>query len=350
MANKLIDFLLEHNRTQTAQYCSPGATLARDRYLSQHPTEILALKCMDGRVHLPAMTGIPPGIITSIRNIGGRFDLGWPYLGKILKNWVRYAVHKGESGVMLVTYHFSKGDLHRGCKGFAYETDKARTYTASLKKQIERVFGKTHGVIFPIQVGIETDEDALILHGEDGSVLNMAEETPATTKSLASRLTALYPDMPERVIQDILPLLEGNLEHIHQVRKSNRQIIDAEHREQIIGVGRGFDWLHLPNKALIIGPYSYDLRTPIATAAHIVLDNMKHGRIPQDDGVVLLISAPYRGEAGIDRPMAEEKARSIARLAIETIEQEVPELAKYMSTLIGVVNYNTRCFSPISLD
>ena len=26
-------------------------------------------------------------------------------------------------------------------------------------------------------------------------------------------------------------------------------------QEQVLAVGRGFDWLHLPNKALIVGPY-----------------------------------------------------------------------------------------------
>ena len=27
------------------------------------------------------------------------------------------------------------------------------------------------------------------------------------------------------------------------------------HQEQVLAVGRGFDWLHIPNKALIVGPY-----------------------------------------------------------------------------------------------
>jgi hypothetical protein len=26
-------------------------------------------------------------------------------------------------------------------------------------------------------------------------------------------------------------------------------------QEQVLAVGRGFDWLHIPNKALIVGPY-----------------------------------------------------------------------------------------------
>ena len=28
-------------------------------------------------------------------------------------------------------------------------------------------------------------------------------------------------------------------------------------QEQILAVGRGFDWLHIPNKALIVGPYRF---------------------------------------------------------------------------------------------
>lgn len=350
MGNRLIDFLLQHNQSQSALYCSADATLSRERYIAQHPTEIIALKCMDGRVHLPAMTDVPPGIITPMRNIGGQFDLGWPYFGKLMKNWVRYAVSRGQSGIVLVTYHFSKGDTHRGCKGFGYDTEKARAYTRGLKEQIERVFGKEHTVIYPIQLGVETDEDALILHGTNGDMLDMANETSKTVGTLIHRLHALYPDMSERVILDLLPFLEGNIRHIAEVRASRRPIADAEHKEQILAVGRGFDWLHLPNKALIVGPYSYDLRTPIAIAANILLDNMKAGRIPEADGAVLLISAAYRGNAGVDRPMAQEKAQSIAKLAIQTIQEQVPDLAKHLSPLVGTVNLNTRRFSPIEIS
>jgi hypothetical protein len=70
-------------------------------------------------------------------------------------------------------------------------------------------------------------------------------------------------------------------------------------QEQVLAVGRGFDWLHLPNKALIVGPYrfvdfkhcckafrmtrfiSYNLGDPIATAGSLLLSNLKDGRIPK---------------------------------------------------------------------
>src|SRR4030067_1016074 len=68
--------------------------------------------------------------------------------------------------------------------------------------------------------------------------------------------------------------------------------LDVEHREWMICVGRGFDFLHMPNLALIIGPYSPDLAEPIRIAAGIIEDNMRAGRIP-DDGFLLLASVPY---------------------------------------------------------
>ena len=72
-------------------------------------------------------------------------------------------------------------------------------------------------------------------------------------------------------------------------------------QEQILAVGRGFDWLHIPNKALIVGPYrfasrfrhtgflssfrltapSYNLGDPIATAGSLLLSNLRDGRIPK---------------------------------------------------------------------
>ena len=51
--------------------------------------------------------------------------------------------------------------------------------------------------------------------------------------------------------------------------------MDVGHRTRI-------DWLHMPNLALIIGPYSPDLAEPIRKAAGIIEANMKNYRIPDD--------------------------------------------------------------------
>ena len=48
----------------------------------------------------------------------------------------------------------------------------------------------------------------------------------------------------------------------------------------MICLGRGFDFLHTPNLALIIGPYSPDLADPLRKAAGIIQSNMEAGRIP----------------------------------------------------------------------
>ena len=80
----IIDFLLSHNRKQSELYAiraralvlscsralvplsasrftSPDAEGARSLYKSQHPTEICALKCMDGRLNLSIITQTPAG-------------------------------------------------------------------------------------------------------------------------------------------------------------------------------------------------------------------------------------------------------------------------------------------------
>ncbi|NWF73057.1 MAG: hypothetical protein HXY51_08495, partial [Nitrospirae bacterium] len=49
----------------------------------------IALKCMDGRLNLSVATNTPPGIIEPIRNLGGRFDLGWPHFGEVITEQVQ---------------------------------------------------------------------------------------------------------------------------------------------------------------------------------------------------------------------------------------------------------------------
>jgi hypothetical protein len=208
---------------------------------------------------------------------------------------VQRVVSAGRHVVFLVTYHYSQGDPRRGCAGFQYDTAAAIAHTDEIRRQIEHIFGSNHDTVYPLVCGFETDEDALVIHGTAGDKLDLATLNSTDRATLELRLAALLPDMPARMRADLLPLLYGNLEHIENVRaqiRRNERLLDIEHREWMICLGRGFDFLHTPNIALIIGPYSPNLDVPIRRAAGIIEANMHAGRIPSD-GFLLLASVPY---------------------------------------------------------
>jgi hypothetical protein len=332
-----IDWLFLHARNHADSFASPDTWLAKKRYLAEHPTAIGVLKCMDGRINIPIATETPVGIIQPFRNLGGRFDLGWPHLGEVLTDYVMSVVRDGRRALMMSTYHFSKGDPHRGCAGFNYDTEAARNHTFAIRRQIEQVYGAGHQTVYPLVCGFETDEDALILHGENNQTLDVS--TLKETETLPARLRMMFPDMPEQMRADLLPLIEGNMRHVVEVRKSVRQL-DAEHREWVICLGRGFDWLHMHNLALIIGPYSPDLADPIRKAAGIIQANMEAKRIP-DDGFLLLASVPY-AEIGVDRARAELKSRFLSNFAADIIASEFPKLARKMHQRTAVMNWSSR--------
>jgi hypothetical protein len=342
-----VDWLLELARKYSVSYGSPEAFLARERYLAEHPSAIVVLKCMDGRINIPVATNTPPGIIQPIRNLGGMFNLGWPHLGEVLANYVHERVSTGRRVLMLITYHFSKGDAQRGCAGFRYDTEAAKAHTYAIRQQVEFTFGSGHSTVYPIVCGFETDEDALILHGSNGDKLDVSKLDPTDTNNLEQRLEALYPDMPNQVRQDLLPLVLGNIDHIIEVKRTPRAL-DIEHREWMICVGRGFDFLHIPNMALIIGPYSPDLADPIRKAAGIIENNMRAGRIP-DDGFLLLASAPYV-EIGVDHARAELKSRFLSHFAAEVIRNEFPALASKMFTHTAVLNWRSKTLEMLAAE
>ncbi|MCC5882573.1 MAG: hypothetical protein JJU25_08060 [Halomonas sp.] len=334
-----IEALLALSREHADTFCSPSAWLSRERYLANHPTRILVMKCMDGRIHLPHATRTPLGIITPFRNLGGIFHLGWPYLGEMLTDAVDDAI-KGGSGVLLIiSYHFSRGDPARGCAGFACDADAALAHAYEIRQQAEQIFGRDHRNVYPLVCGFETDTDALIIHGSDGKTLDIADLMLNEEGELGGRVARLCPDMPGDIRRDLLPLLQGNLQHVDSLRDTAREL-DIEHREWVICIGRGFDFLHLPNTALIVGPYSPDLSQPIATAGAIINANMKAGRIP-DDGLLLLASTPYES-IGVDRARAELKSRFLSEFAARVITSEHPALASRMITRTAVVHWPSR--------
>jgi hypothetical protein len=346
--DRLKEFILERNREQSIEFCSPDNRLWRQQYRALHRTEIAALKCMDGRLNLSVITQTPPGIIQPYRNIGGMFDFGWPYFGELMNDWVDYSVSMGRDCLLLITDHFAKGEKHRGCRGFDYDQEASLAHTLHLKHQAETIYGKRHLVVYPVQITIETDEDALIIRNGSHQ-LNLAENLNLSTDALHSRLRALFPDMKHEMIGDFVPLLEGNLRHIAEVQKAKRPLIDTEHRERILVIGRGVDWLHVPNIALIIGPYSFNLGEPIATAGKILLDNLDSGRIPSDEGVLLMASAACREMQGHYAEQAKRKAQSMLTFALETIRGSVPQLVPHLQHIAGVTDLETREFIPVNL-
>ena len=341
-----IDWLFGLADRHSTIFRSPEAWLARERYLAEHPTAIAVLKCMDGRINIPVATNTPVGTLMPFRNLGGIFDLGWPHLGEVLAHHVQRVVGAGRHVVVLVTYHYSQGDPKRGCAGFQYDTAAAIAHTYEIRHQVEHIFGSDHGTVYPLVCGFETDEDALVIHGTAGDKLDLATLTSSDRATLELRLAALLPDMPARMRADLLPLLYGNLAHIEEVRaqiRRNERLLDIEHREWMICLGRGFDFLHTPNLALIVGPYSPDLSEPIATAAGIIESNMAAGRIP-DDGFLLLSSVPYEA-IGVDRARAEMKALFLSRFAQQVIGEAYPALAAKMVSRTAVLDWHGRRLS-----
>lgn len=338
-----IDYLLDLNARHSQAFMDLATE--RRRYRGEHSTEIAALKCMDGRLHLPVMTQTALGIIQPFRNLGGIFDLGWPFFQAAIDQWVGYSINRGRHCLIFVTYHFARGDTHRGCRGFHYDTDAARVAAIKLKNQFESVYGKG-GAVVPIVCGIETDLDALILHGENGRFIDLANTKESSQLEVEEMLRSLYPSMPERIIRDFLPLVRGNIRHIAEIRSSNRPIEEAEHKEWVLGVGRGFDWLHVINTAFIVGPFDPNLSVAIETAARLLKNNIDEGRI-DPNGVVLLTSGVYRDEAGPEYRLAKEKALFLSKFALDIIKDKVPDLAPRLQILTGCADLDTRKFEMI---
>lgn len=348
-----IDWVFDLARRHGEAFRSPEAWLARQRYMADHPTAIAVLKCMDGRINIPVATNTPAGILMPFRNLGGMFDLGWPHLGEVLAHHVLRMTGDGRRVLFLITYHWSKGDPQRGCAGFQFNTAAAIAHTRQIRSQMQHIFGRGHATVYPLVCGFETDEDALTLHGADateGAALDLSSLSATDAATLEPRLAALLPDMPIQMRADLLPLLRGNLEHIADVRRQaqcQERLLAVEHREWMICLGRGFDFLHTPNLALIIGPYSPDLADPVRKAASIIEGNMKAGRIP-DDGFLLLASVPY-DEIGVDRARAEVKSRFLASFAAGVVQAEFGALAERMTKRTAVLDWRSRALELIDV-
>jgi hypothetical protein len=339
-----IDGLLRLNAEHSRLFRSEDMRALRERFRRTYQLEVSFLKCMDGRLNVSVITEMPIGLIQPWRAGGAKFDLGDIGFRDEMVAWYEYAKRMNRACLVGITYHFSRGDKHRGCAAHDCDVDRARTFALGLKQQFIRVFGRG-AIFYPVLIGIETDLDALVLHGDDETVspVDLSDVADHSPENIRAMLEGLYPGMPLLMLGGFAELVAGNLSHVRQIRLSNRPIEDVVHGESVMVFGRGADWFHAPNRAIIVGPFGPELRLPIRIAARLLLSNLNEGRISKDHGVVLMASAPYREPTGYDRPAAIEKARFLQRFAFESvIREDVPELLPYLHRLTTVLDWGTR--------
>ena len=334
--------ILERFRTQSEAFISADEAGARRFYRSQHPTEIAVLKCMDGRLDFAVMTKTPPGILSPFRSMGGKFSMGSPWFGDLVDELVGHSWRENGAGtIVLVTYHFSRShNSHLGCKGWGYDKEGAAVAAHQLSQHIGDIYGRGHNGMRAVVVGVDTDEDALVFHGQGTLDLGLISEM--TEQDLFTQFRSLYPDMGKEMMTDLFQLVKGNREHVRDVRTSKRALVDMDHRENIISVGRGFDSLHMPNRMLIIGPYDDGWPDEVGVAGNIIKSNLEAGRINPEDGLLLLCCSAYRSNrgTGFEHKRSEFRARDMAKFSLEALARKVPELK--FDLIIGKVDMDTR--------
>jgi hypothetical protein len=327
--------IIELNKKHSEMFQSQR--LERELYLSQHPTNVVVFKCMDGRIHMPTVTRTPLGIMRPFRNIGGKFNLGWPLLNESFDQSIKKAVKNGNRTLVLVTYHYSEGDPHRGCAGFNYDCEESKAFTENFRRQILRTYGDNNGVVFPILVGLETDKDALIFHRENGEILDVSTIEDDSEKNLIAIFKKLYPLMPERILLDLIPLVKGNIKCIKEIKEKGKSFEQLVHGEWVLAIGKGFDWLHTPNMALIVGPYDPNIGEPIKTAAGIIKSNLEQKRA---EGVMILLSSAIYVDPA-EKIRAKERTLYLNGLTQEIIGKNYPEMTSQMHSMAVVLNSST---------
>ena len=298
---------------------------------------------MDSRVNFSLLTMTPSGVLQPWRNLGGRFNYGWPHFQELTRKWYKHASREGSLKPLMVhTYHFSESKKELGGRGWNCDTEASKKHCFELRNQCERLFGARS--VCAVSIGIETDTNALIVHSADETVLDM--RTLPDPRLVAISLSRMFPHFPTKVITDFAHLLAGNSEHISRIKLSQRTPEETDHKEWALMVGRAFDWLHIPDLALIVGPFDYNLETPIRTAASLILENIVSKRVdPNKYGIVMMSASPvYDRGNGIELSGARMKAEFLAALTMRIIERDFPALDEYMYPLVGTVDMQTRIF------
>lgn len=352
---ELIQEVIGINRKCSAFFNDPGQRTARKFRRAMENYFKMWTTCGDGRVNIPNVTQMPLGVSKYFRNIGGRFNLEWEKFDTAVNNYYLYHLkEEGKGSIVFLNYHKSKGSIMRGCKGFNYDEEAAIKAMYELREQFYFLHGKKTEAIIPLVCGLETDEDALIFHGSKGHIFNLAlvdmtllNNEVELKRFLQHEFKRLYPWMLRQAIDDLVFIARNNLEHIQEVRRTNRPITELVHTERAVILGRGADLVYEDNFALRIGMYSDEAEEAIREALGIVKDNLESGRIDRAKGFVLMSSASYGAENGLTPERAILRAKGYRKLGLKVVKESYPEMQEYMHQLTAISSLDSRQFKII---
>jgi len=341
----LISRIKQINREYSENFCLPDAQAERRWFCEEYPVGLFSFGCMDGRNNIPNATEIPLGVMKNFHFAGGEWHW-WNNVSTVFSKDIARHEKKHRASLVLVSYHFSRSEKHLGCAWFNYDTDAAIKANLKFLKKIERVYGDKHKVVFPVLVGLETDEESLVIHDSNNheNVLRVADLQEYDENYLKTTLVQMFGLIEANTMKMLLRLIAGNINHVAKIRASHRPVIDLDHREWILAIGNGLDWFRATNQAIIIGMYSYNPQEAIKTAASVIEKNLRTGQISKEDGFVLLASSSFHSESGYEKTSAREIALEYMRFAKEIIAQHYPQLLEMMHPLVTITNLDDRKF------
>lgn len=341
---KNLDYLLDLSKAHARVFAEQRPE--REAYKRKHPTRKKVYKCADGRLNGALYTRTPMGILEPVRNLGGFFRLGWPALHGDLLQWYFDARKRGQRSLVFVTYHKSRGARHRGCAFFDGDDARAIASARSFKEQFDRALVSEFGrdQLCVLLMGFETDNEALVLHNERGEQVDLYADVVrhGSGHSFVKDLPRFFAGEHEQIINDLTPLVEGNLNHIQSVmQQSNRDLdVDADHHEFAFLVGRGFGWLHEANTAFILGAFDITMRPRLAKVVELARKNLFEGKT--DGKLVHMACAPYYEPSGYHPAIAREKAWDLHNATMDVVKETAGDILPFLDTAVAVVDMQTQ--------
>lgn len=297
--------------------------------------------CADGRARIADICEMPLGIVQSYPNIGARFNLEWPRFQTSVQQLWEHVRRHDRSLVWIVADHFSRSNAKFGCKGHEHSAEKAKASSRALKAQFEDLFAEESSRVFVIHVSIETDEDVLIFHGENGEEIDLGRLEDVSKRNIRHELRKLYHRMQGRIFAALVELALGNVRHFQRIRRSKRSTEEMDHAEWVLAVGMGcFDyWLCERNMALVLVPHDPNLDHWIEVAAKLISENVHRKGFVKSRGAVLVVSAQFDPKEGsVGKKIAEHKAAELAERTVAIIQRKVPSLMDHLGFLTITVN------------
>ncbi len=316
-------------------------TPAREAFLSQINSGLIACSCMDARGNFPLLMGLPMGVVQEFRRGGAMVDHASSGFRERLRSMVRRDRHRPD--IFFQVVHSSQHSPH-ACGAWRENGGLAAAITHSRSLAVQNELAH-EGELYTVIMCHHTDDDTFAVYEEASGKLHRICALPVLFGNMAQAVARIFPQFPRLVASDLTEIFNRHRHYASTRSPLMESAVLNWHVEDTIMVGERFACVGRCKQIFVIDEKCGGAANQMLIAVSIIKESLAEGRIVlgSADRLLVMTQVPWDIDDDPELNRKNRKCAAVGALAqaarLERIFRDrFPELVPHLEVQAATIS------------